>query len=73
LGLIQQGLTNDQIAERLFVTRNTVKFHLKVLYLKLGVRPARRRIGVRALSRLDDGESVGLPVLIIKSSSACSL
>ena len=32
------GLTNPQIAERLFVARATVKVHLSHIYAKLGVR-----------------------------------
>jgi len=41
--MIMQGLTNDQIAQRMFVTRNTVKFHLKQVYRKLGIRHSRRK------------------------------
>jgi DNA-binding NarL/FixJ family response regulator len=32
-----EGLTNDQIAERLEVTSHAVKFHLSSVYRKLGV------------------------------------
>lgn len=38
LSLVAEGLTNAQIAHRLRVSDNTVKFHLQNLYLKLGVR-----------------------------------
>lgn len=38
LGQVAEGLTNAQIAHRLRVSDNTVKFHLQNLYLKLGVR-----------------------------------
>ncbi|GCE20677.1 LuxR C-terminal-related transcriptional regulator [Dictyobacter kobayashii] len=37
LHLLAQGLTNQQIAQQLFIGLNTVKWHLKNLALKLGV------------------------------------
>ena len=40
--MIRNGLTNDEIASRLFITRNTVKYHLKQVYRKLGIRSRRR-------------------------------
>jgi DNA-binding CsgD family transcriptional regulator len=33
-----QGLTNAEIGERLFISEQTVKFHLRHVYLKYGVR-----------------------------------
>ncbi|HQV62279.1 MAG TPA: response regulator transcription factor [Chitinophagaceae bacterium] len=41
--LIYEGITNNQIAERIFVSVNTVKTHLKNIYLKLD---ANTRYGV---------------------------
>ena len=38
LGLVAQGLTNREIAERLFITVGTVKTHVHNIYGKLGVR-----------------------------------
>lgn len=36
--LITEGLSNYEIAEKLFVTENTVKFHITSIYGKLGIR-----------------------------------
>jgi len=41
--LIYEGITNNQIAEKIFVSVNTVKTHLKNIYLKLD---ANTRYGV---------------------------
>jgi DNA-binding NarL/FixJ family response regulator len=38
LELIAQGLPNESIAERLFISKNTVKFHVAAIYERLGVR-----------------------------------
>jgi DNA-binding NarL/FixJ family response regulator len=38
LGLAAQGLTNARIARQLWITEQTVKFHLSNTYRKLGVR-----------------------------------
>lgn len=41
--------SNQEIADELGVTVNTVKFHKKNIYVKWGVRGVRRRIEVIAL------------------------
>ena len=35
--LVSQGLTNRQIAERVFISRHTVDFHLRSIFRKLGI------------------------------------
>jgi two-component system, NarL family, response regulator DesR len=47
LDLAAAGLTNAQIASRLSISANTVKFHLRSIYARLGVR--NRVEAVRAL------------------------
>lgn len=37
LRLIGEGLTNQKIADRLFITRETVRWHIRSAYSKLGV------------------------------------
>jgi len=38
LELVEEGLTNAEIAARLYVVEQTIKFHLSRIYKKLGVR-----------------------------------
>ena len=45
--LMLVGLGNEAIAERLFISRNTLKFHMKNIYQKLGV--SNRQDAVKAL------------------------
>jgi len=36
--IVAEGLTNPQVAERLFLSRHTVDFHLRQVFRKLGIR-----------------------------------
>jgi DNA-binding CsgD family transcriptional regulator len=34
---VAEGLTNAKVAERLFLSRHTIDFHLRQIYCKLGI------------------------------------
>ena len=55
--LLCKGLSNKQIADRLVVSENTVRFHLKRLYAKLGARSRAHAVA------LGSGVSFDVPVL----------
>jgi DNA-binding CsgD family transcriptional regulator len=38
LDLISRGRSNRDIAEELFISRETVRWHIRTLYAKIGVR-----------------------------------
>src|SRR5438067_4568999 len=46
LRLVAEGLTNKEIAQRLFVTENTVKTHVTSLFNKLGVDSRAQAVAV---------------------------
>jgi RNA polymerase sigma factor (sigma-70 family) len=48
--LVADGLTNAEVAERLWISPGTVRRHLENVYAKLGVRT--RTAAVRAFGRL---------------------
>ncbi len=52
-----EGLTNAEIGDRLCITEQTVKFHMRHLFIKLGVR--RRAELISRLLRQEDGVGVG--------------
>jgi DNA-binding CsgD family transcriptional regulator len=44
--LVARGMTNRQVAERLFISRHTVDSHLRHIFLKLGINS---RVGLAYL------------------------
>ncbi|MDX2290048.1 MAG: response regulator transcription factor [Hyphomicrobiaceae bacterium] len=46
LRALANGLTNEQIASRIGISQNTVKYHLKNLYDKLGVKNRAMAVGI---------------------------
>jgi len=52
LGLIADGLSNKEIAERAFVSENTVKTHASRLFDKLGARRRTEAVQIGKSSRL---------------------
>ena len=52
LDMITRGLKNQEIADLLFISRETVRWHIRSLYSKIGVGP---RFGEGSISRTDLG------------------
>lgn len=52
LVLLAGGLSNQEIAERLFVSTNTVKTHISNLYIKLDVKRRTQAVQVAKAQRL---------------------
>lgn len=59
VNLVCLGLTNPQIAERLFISRRTVQGHLARVFRKLGVRSRTELAALVVRSRVRDPSEVG--------------
>lgn len=57
-----EGLTNAEIGQKLFITEQTVKFHMRHLFVKMGVR--RRGELISRLLRHDDSAPSGAQSLV---------
>jgi two-component system, NarL family, response regulator DevR len=54
LDLVTVGMNNEEIAKRLVISSNTVKFHLRMIYSRLGVH--NRVQATRAAKQADNGD-----------------
>jgi DNA-binding CsgD family transcriptional regulator len=77
--IVAEGLTNAQVAERLFVSRHTVDFHLRQIFRKLAVRSrtelARSALGAeehRSARTVNSAESGGLRTRVPDSAELVS-
>lgn len=52
VSLVTEGLTNQQAADRLYVSRRTVETHLEHIFAKLGVR-SRAKLAAEAFRRIE--------------------
>ena len=62
LTLVAEGFSYEEIGARLFISSNTVKFHLRSIYMRLGVR--NRMAAARMLTEHGGGEVIHSPPVI---------
>ena len=59
LGLIAQGLTNPEIAARLFLSNHTIKTHINRIFAKTGSRDRAAPSATRTAITSADGRGLG--------------
>ena len=69
LSLLAQGLSNQGIAQRLFVSQETIRWHLRKLYVKAGLTD--RRALVAHATRLATALEPGLSIRRNEAGSSC--
>lgn len=71
LNLISEGLTNPQIAEKLFITNSTVKAHLNNIYSKMQIpnRSSCRTIAANNFIKSDNLDPISKDQIIIQLKS----
>ena len=70
-GLVATGLSNKDVADRLFVTEKTIKFHLTNIYKKMSIR-SRTQLIVWCLPHMQFEEQPGevVPAIVAPSQIA---
>jgi len=66
LGMVVMGLTNGQVARRLFLAESTVKSHMSSIFCKLGVVSRKEAVALV----LDPEEGLGMGILGISEAPA---
>lgn len=61
LKLIAQGWTNKQVADQLFITERTVKYHLQEILQKLHLRNRTQAVAYAVRTGLIDTETITMP------------
>jgi DNA-binding NarL/FixJ family response regulator len=61
LDLVTEGMSNEEVARRLVISSNTVKFHLRMIYSRLGVHNRVEATRVGCEKQVDRGNAPNVP------------